>query len=187
VSERRRDDQWQVAFRLEGQELRSFDPMMVLDAIVARAPVLAARAADLYVVITELCANALEHGVLGLDSTLKEHVDGFGDYYAQREQRLATVVKGWLQVEVSGDGAGNVGRLQLQVRDSGDGFDGEGGDFNFRHAVPHGRGVELVRSLCDHVEYSDAGRCVTVSYVWSIDERTRSTGDDESSGAPQAG
>jgi len=187
VVEERRDDRWQVALRAEGQELRSFDPLIVLNAIVARVPVLAARASDLYVVITELCANALEHGVLGLDSTLKEHVDGFGDYYAQREQRLAAVVKGWLQVEVDGDGVGNEGRLQLQVRDSGDGFDSQGGDSNTRHAVPHGRGVELVRSLCDRVEYSDGGRCVTALYVWSIVERTRSTGDDESSGAPQAG
>jgi hypothetical protein len=187
VAEERRGDRWQVAFRAEGQELRSFDPMIVLDAIVARAPVLAARASDLYVVITELCANALEHGVLGLDSALKEHVDGFGDYYAQREQRLAAVVKGWLQLEVDGDGRGKEGRLKLQVLDSGDGFDSEGGDLSVRRAVPHGRGVELVRSLCDRVEYSHGGRCVTALYVWSMDERARSDGNEESSGAPQAG
>ena len=33
----------------------------------------------------------------------------------------------------------------------------------------NGRGVPLVRSLCDSIAYSDEGRCVEVSYVWQYD------------------
>lgn len=155
---------WHIRLRREGPELRDFDPMRLLDSIVGRAPDLSAQASDLYVVIAELCANALEHGVLGLDSALKENVDGFGDYYLERESRLSSLINGWVQVDVYGGSADGTDRLTIQVEDSGQGFQPHHTTPRSARALPHGRGMSLVRSLCQSVDYSSGGCRVTVVF-----------------------
>jgi hypothetical protein len=47
----------------------------------------------IYMVLAELFFNALDHGLLKLDSRLKETPQGFGEYYSQRTKRLADLQK----------------------------------------------------------------------------------------------
>jgi two-component sensor histidine kinase len=122
----------------------------------------------LYSVLTELYSNALEHGVLGLDSELKRDARGFAQYYRQRNERLAALDSGFvrLQLRVTPEGNGG-GRLTIRVEDSGNGFD-----------VPQvlarptpsqglsGRGVSLVRQLSERAEWAEDGRSVCVEFAW---------------------
>jgi len=46
---------------------------------------------QLQLVLSEVITNAIEHGVLCLDSTLKDAPDGFDLYALERQKRLASL------------------------------------------------------------------------------------------------
>ena len=48
----------------------------------------------LFTVLAELFNNALDHGILELDSGLKRDVEGFSEYYKQRIERLEKLENG---------------------------------------------------------------------------------------------
>ena len=52
----------------------------------------------LYTIFAELFSNALDHGLLGLDSRMKHTPQCFMAYYAAREHGLATLQDGWIEL-----------------------------------------------------------------------------------------
>ncbi|MFD1691395.1 hypothetical protein ACFSHR_07155 [Azotobacter chroococcum] len=58
---------------------------------------LRAQGSVLYTVLAELYSNALEHGVMGLDSSLKRDAQGFAEYYRERRTRLANLYEGYVR------------------------------------------------------------------------------------------
>jgi signal transduction histidine kinase len=122
---------------------------------------------SLYVVLAELFTNALEHGLLGLDPTLKHTPQGFSAYYAMREQRLAILDEGGIKVAVTHMPQETGGKLILWVEDTGPGFDYQRHALHLTHSTTHsGRGLPLVRSLCQELVYHGTGNCVEAIYVW---------------------
>jgi len=121
-------------------------------------------------VLSELYSNALEHGVLGLDSALKRDAAGFARYYQERGERLSHLESGFIRVHlqvVSADQGGQSGRLTIRVEDSGDGF-----DVQRVLALPpvvnelSGRGLRLVRELSEQSRWSEDGRTACVEFFW---------------------
>ena len=122
----------------------------------------------LYTLLAELYNNALEHGLLLMDSSLKQSPEGFADYYTLRNQRLADLREGELVIQLSlqpGEGE-RPSRLRVRFTDSGPGFDAgammeglEDSEDSF------GRGISLVQSLCDKLTYSNGGRTVDLTYI----------------------
>ena len=55
---------------------------------------------NLYTVLTELFVNALDHGVLGLSSELKQSAQGFAQYFAERELRLNALETGFIDMSL---------------------------------------------------------------------------------------
>ena len=159
---------WSAAFEYCGETLRRFNPLPHLLQLLQEVHGLRTQSGALYSVLTELYSNALEHGVLGLDSELKRDAQGFAQYYRQRNERLAALDSGFvrLQLRVTPEGEGG-GRLTIRVEDSGNGFD-----------VPQvlarptpsqglsGRGVSLVRQLSERAEWAEDGRSVCVEFAW---------------------
>ena len=123
--------------------------------------------AVIHAVLSELYSNALEHGVLGLDSRLKRDTEGFAHYYQQRRERLATLKSGFVRVSLQVEPIGESGRVLIQVEDSGAGF-----DVTKVMARPldadrlSGRGVSLVRQLCPAARWAPDGRSATVEFSW---------------------
>jgi two-component sensor histidine kinase len=121
----------------------------------------------LYNVLSELYSNALEHGVLGLDSSLKRDATGFARYYQERNARLDELGDGHVRVHLHVTPQGDGGRLVIEVEDSGKGF-----DVAKVLARPldrdrlSGRGVSLVRQLCHQASWSDDGRNARVEFFW---------------------
>ncbi|WP_232424076.1 ATP-binding SpoIIE family protein phosphatase [Imhoffiella purpurea] len=113
-------------------------------------------------ILAELFTNALEHGVLRLDSSMKGTPDGFDAYYRERSMLLASELEGWVSIHASytpTDGGG--GEVRIRIQDSGDGFDG--GEIVELGADPGctwGRGIPLLKQLCHslvfHGNASDA-------------------------------
>ncbi|MNG08529.1 hypothetical protein D3C84_918920 [compost metagenome] len=117
--------------------------------------------------LAELYSNALEHGVLGLDSALKCDAEGFSRYYQQRASRLASLAEGYVRFHLELQPQVDGGRLCVRVEDSGSGFDVTG-TLACEHATGRlsGRGLRLVRQLARHCEWSADGRGVSVEFCW---------------------
>ena len=158
---------WSVNFEFRAETLKRYNPLPYLLQLLLEIHGLRAQSGALYSVMAELYSNALEHGVLGLDSLLKRDAQGFAEYYRQRNERLAQLDSGYVrvQVQVVPNGAG--GTMTLRIEDSGPGFDVEK-----VLAQPmdidrlSGRGLGLVRQLSRDIRWSDGGRCVCVEFSW---------------------
>lgn len=122
---------------------------------------------ELFTVLTELYINALDHGILKLDSALKSDAAGFAEYFRLREERLTGINGGIINIGLQHSPAGEGGRLTVRIEDNGDGFDEQAviTEVNENNR-PSGRGIALVRSLCESLEYQEGG-CVAVAvYSW---------------------
>ena len=123
----------------------------------------------LFTVMTELYANALEHGILGLDCGLKDTPEGFTEYYAERERMLSQLVDGWMHIDIECLLEYGGGKLIFQIEDSGNGFDADLVRNDIREneiTGLGGRGIELVRSLCERLIYDLRGNYVRAIYAW---------------------
>jgi hypothetical protein len=117
----------------------------------------------LFLIMSELFNNALDHGILGLDSSLKNDPDGMEKYYETRSERLADLENGQISIQFSKQKSANTGQLVIRFKDSGQGFNYQAlsfdnaGESQFRH----GRGILLLLSMCKSLEYSGNGSEVT--------------------------
>ncbi len=159
---------WALTLKLEADALATFNPVPVLSHVIKEfnAENQSIEHADL--VLGELYKNALDHGVLQLDSQLKQTPEGYVEYYALRDQLLGDLKTGEVEIRLANAVEKDGGSITLTVSDSGEGFDvervftraGEGND------SAHGRGVALVRSLCESVEFIGNGSQVKAEYRW---------------------
>lgn len=121
----------------------------------------------LQTIVTELYTNALEHGILQLDSRMKATPDGFERYYQERERRLAIPTSGWIRLSLSYEPSeAGRGCIQVRVCDSGGGFEQGQPSLPMETSQPWGRGIKLVRDLCESVTYKNNGSEVNVIYRW---------------------
>ncbi|WP_166364104.1 ATP-binding SpoIIE family protein phosphatase [Pseudomonas akapageensis] len=158
---------WSVSFEFRADTLKRFNPLPYLLQLLQEIHGLRAQSAAIYSVLNELYSNALEHGVLGLDSTLKRDVAGFARYYQERNDRLERLQEGYVRLHLRIEPGVQGGRLLIEVQDSGTGFDVEQ-----VLALPlterrlSGRGLNLVRQLTRSADWADDGRVARVEFAW---------------------
>jgi CheY-like chemotaxis protein len=158
---------WSVSFEFRAATLKRFNPLPYLLQLLLEVHGLRAQSGALYSVLAELYSNALEHGVLGLDSSLKRDASGFSRYYQMRSARLDALQDGYVRVHLQVAPNGEGGCLTIRVEDSGQGF-----DVAMVMARPldsirlSGRGVSLVRQLGRNASWSDGGRSARVEFFW---------------------
>jgi anti-sigma regulatory factor (Ser/Thr protein kinase) len=119
----------------------------------------------------EALANAIEHGNLELDSRWREEIDASGQdrYSSIKRERLTqeNYAGRVISIRLTFDAAAAI--FEVQIKDQGPGFVIErlGQDTAKRVAVQgvavHGRGLKLMKECVDSVEYTDAGRTITLS------------------------
>ena len=123
---------------------------------------------NIYLLVLELFSNALDWGVLGLDSKMKKDPEGFEEYYAARQRKLAALEDVRIKIDLELFQQDEGGKLVVRVEDSGPGF-----DYQKVMSKPAdktslgGRGIGLVRSLCQELVYQGRGNRVKAVYVWS--------------------
>lgn len=158
---------WSVSFEFRAATLKRFNPLPYLLQLLLEVHGLRAQSGALYSVLAELYSNALEHGVLGLDSSLKRDASGFTRYYQLRNARLDALEDGYVRVHLHITPEGEGGCLVVRVEDSGKGFDVE--RVMGRPMDPvrlSGRGVSLIRQLGRNASWSDDGRSARVEFFW---------------------
>ncbi len=155
---------WKMDITLTAPQLKYLDVVPMLTGLTST---IEAGNSDstIFMVLSELFNNALDHGVLKLDSSLKQHEEGMGRYYEERTLRLANLSHGQIEIGLERISSHYGDWLKIRMCDSGGGFDfaalknGEGDAL-----VRHGRGISLLRGICDILEYGGNGSEV-VAYL----------------------
>ena len=157
---------WSLELDLTSAQLRHGNPVSQLVDMVGEGTGLYAHKPALNLLLTELYNNALEHGVLGLDSALKDEENGMERYYSLRQERLADCADGRIVIRISHHTEQmpqGSGELEIEIKDSGKGFDVDAMT-DIQDEASHGRGLSLVEQLAHQVRFTDHGRQVNVIY-----------------------
>lgn len=157
---------WRVTLELKIDALRQADPLPPVLQLVTELQALNEHRERIYMIVAEMFNNALEHGLLRLDSALKDLPHGFAEYYERRERALAVLAEGWIEIELAHEPCPGGGRLTVQVRDSGPGYAVSGADGLTANKNASGRGLALLRSLCKTVVVHPPGNHMEVVYEW---------------------
>jgi len=157
---------WQLQLDFGPKELREELGMATLLGWLNQIGLSDNQLSDMLLIVTELYNNALDHGVLALDSSEKHSSTGFASYLLDRAGRLFNLEQGWIHVAMAHVTEEGRPLLRLTIRDSGHGFD----HTRYEQHEPdelamHGRGIALVRRLCERMHYLDNGSGVEVEYI----------------------
>lgn len=161
---------WSMEYEMGVDSLKNFNPLPLLMHIMMEVPALRCIGGQIFTVLSELYTNALEHGILQLDSSVKRTLNGFAEYYRQREQRLAQLSEGLVTIKMTHRSeTGQSGVLTLMVEDSGKGFDVSKPSYFMNSAAKNklsGRGIPLINTLCHSLEYYGCGNRVVAQIHW---------------------
>ncbi|NQD36601.1 SpoIIE family protein phosphatase [Permianibacter sp. IMCC34836] len=152
----------ELQITLHDQLIPNFDLLPMAIEWLRRVGFPEARLARLHTVMMELVTNAIDHGLLRLDSKLKEGPDGFLRYLNERQNRVLHLNEATLRLTLSLHPESPSPFVRIQVSDSGAGFDVS----HIPAASPSderkgGRGLQLVRSLAANVHFNASGNAVS--------------------------
>ncbi len=160
-----RTSHWALELRLGPTQLRKLTLAPFASSLVEQLGIPRSLRSNVYCMLSELLANALDYGVLGLDPAVLDMPGGRERFRDDRAARLAGLSSGslWIKAAVEPFGGGEY--LQVEIEDSGTGFDIEGlearlAGLGAADAVRRGRGLELVRSVCTELRFDQRGRRV---------------------------
>jgi CheY-like chemotaxis protein/serine phosphatase RsbU (regulator of sigma subunit) len=161
--------EWRLNLFYSADELRYLDVVPAILGLMVQVVVLKPHQGALFLIISELFNNALDHGLLGLDSAIKGGIGGFETYMHQRTERLSGLEAGHIALSFLIHEDEGRAVLDIDVSDSGAGFDhatlGQPAGQDIDSARPHGRGIALVRNLCADVIFSGVGNRVWARYL----------------------
>lgn len=145
-----------MSYHFEAPDLKSLDVVPALFGVIEQIAAIREHAGQIFLILSELVSNALDHGLLGLDSSLKTSSEGFATYAARRQNALKEIQEGFIDIGIEIVRRDRRRMLKISVRDSGPGFDWAALS-RAPEAGLHGRGIELVRRLSHEVEYVGTG------------------------------
>lgn len=163
---------WNISIKLESDALASTNPCPLITQSIMEIQGLLHHRERIYTILSELFSNSLEHGILRLSSSMKDNPQGFIEYYKAREVALSELTDAYIVINVGHYATDAGGKLVVSIEDSGPGFNVD--DMNRKMTDcthTHGRGVNLLNSLCDQLTYYDNGKKVTAEYHWNDSSR----------------
>ncbi|MDP4030260.1 MAG: SpoIIE family protein phosphatase [Gallionella sp.] len=160
---------WKIEISLSATELKYLNIVPMLTGIIEKIHVANEFAAPLFMILSELFNNALDHGILRLDSGIKQGVDGFDKFLELREERLQALDNGRIDLEIKKVAIEGKYGVRIRVADSGKGFNYaallENAESRIKQGDQHGRGIKLVESMAYKLEYAGNGSDVTAYYI----------------------
>ena len=159
--------EWKVEFDLSIAVLKSINPVPLLLNAIRNLQLSSDHRKRIFTILSELYNNALDHGLLKLDSSLKHSADGFMRYHQEKQARLANLEDGWAKIRVEHVKEQDEFVIKINVSNTGEGFHYEHqlGEVEEETLLPSGRGIRLIRSIAQSLEYHDGGRIAEVKYT----------------------
>jgi len=173
---------FRMSFHFEALDLKNLDVVPALSGVIERIAAMKEHAGQVFLILSELVSNALDHGLLRMDSSLKTTSDGFAAYAALRQQALKELQEGFIDIDIEILRRDNRKMAKITVRDSGPGFNRAPGS-RMPDTGLHGRGIELVRRLSNEMLYTGAGNEVVVYY--DLSPFNRAVGNNRNSSLMQ--
>ena len=157
---------WQLALTLTIQQIKKLDVVPLLLDVVQQIEKEKERGGEIFTILAEMFNNALDHGILKMDSSLKHHEDGMENYFDERSRRLENCETGYIQLNLEKVlNADESTFLRIRVIDSGDGFDYESVAENLAGNTRfHGRGLVLLNHVCRSVQFLNGGAEILVEF-----------------------
>ncbi len=135
---------------ITGELIANTDIIACLDSIMRSADMMGDMRQRAFTVFAELISNGVDHGILDLDSTLKNDFAGFAEYLQLKEQRLGNISQ-HEKLSMTFTYSPKTDEIDFEICDSGKGF-----DVNQKIVVSDdalsGRGLELIRKLSTKVD-----------------------------------
>ncbi|MGD8926583.1 MAG: SpoIIE family protein phosphatase [Thioalkalispiraceae bacterium] len=167
------DSNWRLNYIFEAKILKVYDPVPNMIQMIMEVQKLHCYKQDIFILIKELFVNALDHGLLNLSSTLKNGKDGFSKYVLERTKRLDALNDGQISISIKHTGIGEGGLLDVYITDTGKGFDTSTlNELLSNDSQYHSRGILMVDSICQILEYNEAGNQVHAQYQWRTNSNT---------------
>ncbi|WP_136681374.1 SpoIIE family protein phosphatase [Neptunomonas sp. XY-337] len=164
---------WEWRIRLHGSNLKRLNPVAIGMSHLQEIEGPSDHWHDVFTILTELYVNSLDHGVLQLSSEMKASPEGFAEYFSEREQRLNAISPdSYIELQLTHIKEFDGGRLFIFIQDSGEGFpfdewlSKEPNSNEDAQPKLSGRGITLIRELCESLHYYDDGRCAEAEFVW---------------------
>jgi hypothetical protein len=149
-----------ASIELEGALIAASDIIGIFDSMMRCTDVVGDLRQKAFTVFAELISNALDHGILDLDSKLKNDFEGFAEYLALKEERLANMKEGdTLQITFSF--TPKTEEMSFSIKDSGNGYDFETKK-EIDDSALSGRGMPLINKLCEQVDVEAPGNNTSV-------------------------
>ncbi len=158
---------WGMAITIDISTLRKVDPIPLLNQLVVDLSCNAKNKQEIFMVLSELITNSIDHGILELDSSIKHQPEGFAIYYGERQKKLDELQQGWVSIDMKHLRHPDNDLLLIHIKDSGAGFNYEQKRKELENnSNPDGRGIPLVEQLCETIEYIGKGNEVRATYLF---------------------
>ena len=164
---------WSMKFDLYEGVMRESNPVPALVEALVEIQGFADHRGTIFLILTEIYSNALEHGLLGLESSIKDTENGFAKYYELRQARLLELQDAIIVLDINHFVEGEKGILSINLEHNGAGFNHNLITKNMSlNNSNNGRGIGLLYDLCRKYEYSNEGRKCNVEYEWQSGTNT---------------
>jgi DNA-binding response OmpR family regulator len=149
-----------ASITLKGQIIATTDIVGCFDSLMHSIDLVGDMRHRAFTVFAELISNALDHGILDLDSTLKNDYVGFGEYLMLKEERLNNISEE-ANLVMSFEYSPMTNEINFSIADSGSGYD-NALRRNMNDESLSGRGLSLIEQLCKSVEVTPPGNQTSV-------------------------
>ncbi len=146
---------------IEGGLVANADIVGCLDSLMRNVDMVGDLRQRAFTVFAELISNGLDHGILDLDSDLKNDFAGFAEYLQLKEERLENVPEN-ANLGMKFVFTPSTNEIEFEITDSGKGYDMNKVD-DINDEKLSGRGIELINKLCTNVEVIAPGNKTKVN------------------------
>lgn len=146
---------------LKGGLIAATDIIGIFDGLMRCTDVVGDLRQKAFTVFAELISNALDHGILDLDSELKNDFEGFAEYFALKEERLANMQESDSLV-MSFTYMPQTQEIMFSIVDSGKGYNFEISK-EIDDSALSGRGMSLINKLCTQIDVQAPGNNTSIT------------------------
>lgn len=159
---------WKIDLHFDNEALKKEKPTgIIIDTISQHIDSTnIAHNNTLLTIISELLNNEIDHGILRLESSLKDGKDGFDVYRKERSKKLAAIIDQYIDITISiiSSNTGNI--LTVQLSSSSEANYPDVDIIDVDPLKPYGRGLFLIKQLCESFNFDKDNKTVSLVYKW---------------------